>query len=57
MVEDCFYHSMLKNRVKRALTIRCRRLATAAIFSHTLLAKALISVSDFANPQAPELKR
>jgi hypothetical protein len=38
-------------------TSRCRRLATAAIFKHPLLAKVLVNVSNLANPQAPELRR
>jgi hypothetical protein len=39
------------------LTIRCRRLATAAINNYLLLAKALVSGSSLARPQAPKLKR
>jgi hypothetical protein len=37
---------------KCRLTIRSRRLATAVICNHTLPAKALVSVSYLAGPQA-----
>jgi hypothetical protein len=36
---------------------RSSRLATAAIFNYTLLAKVLVSGANFANPQAAKLRR
>ncbi|MCR4320655.1 MAG: hypothetical protein NUV74_10020 [Candidatus Brocadiaceae bacterium] len=38
-------------------TNRCSRLATLAIFNHPLLAKALVSGSNLASPQAAKLRR
>lgn len=48
---------MIRGKTKGNIISRSTRFATLMIYNHTLLAKALVSVSNFASPQAAKLKR